>query len=358
MGKKNPPRQQNFTPLRNQAMPKPNPPVAPTVASLLDSMADGAEYQSIVSLVPDASLDLVGEVTRAMSAIEQIRGRPCLAYIGNVVRRDNGDSGIDATDDLPFAEMIAKVPTDQRKVDVVLATRGGSGDQVSRFVNFLRQRFDEVEFIVPSFCMSAGTLFALSGDKIWMTPRACLGPIDPQVPSKDGRYVPAQALLLLVRQLQQEGDQALQKNLGVPWTAVRLIDSIDKKELGDAISATNYSVLMATQFLVNYKFKNWSVRKSSGDPVTLQYRQQRAEEIANGLANHDRWKNHGHAISRDVLWNEIKLEIDHPDPQFERAIVRLWALCNWVFERTPVLKMIASSNYRYVRQAVTPGATP
>jgi ClpP class serine protease len=126
-----------------------------------------------------------------------------LAYVGNVVRGDSGNSGIDSSDDLPFIEMVQKVPAENKKVDVYLATRGGSAHQVSRFVNSLRARFDEIDFIIPSFCMSAGTLFALSGDNIWMTERACLGPIDPQVPTKDGRYVPAQALLLLIDQLQQ-----------------------------------------------------------------------------------------------------------------------------------------------------------
>jgi hypothetical protein len=348
-------RQQHFTPARNQAIAA-GQPQSTTVPSLLDAMQDGAEYHSIVGVMPEPHLDLVGEVARALADIEKLRGRPCLTYIGNVVRRDDGDSGIDSTDDLPFAELVAKVAASDRKVDVVLATRGGSAHQVSRFVNFLRPRFEEVDFIVPSFCMSAGTLFALSGDRIWMTPRACLGPIDPQVPSKDGRYVPAQALLLLVRQLQQEGNASLAKNQGVPWTAVRIIDSIDKKELGDAITATNYSEQMASQFLVNYKFKNWSVRKTSGQQVTPEYRAQRAAEIAAGLASHDRWKNHGHAISRDVLWNEIRLEIEHPDDSFERAVVRLWALCNWIFDKTPVLKLIASSQYRYVRHAVARGS--
>jgi hypothetical protein len=206
--------------------------------------------------------------------------------------------------------------------------------------------------------MSAGTLFALSGDRIWMTPRACLGPIDPQVPSKDGRYVPAQALLLLVDQLQQQGDEAMRNSRNVPWTAVRIIDTIDKKELGDAITATNYAVQMATQFLVSYKFRRWTVKESSGAVVTAQDREIRAADIASALASHDRWKAHGHAISREVLWSEIQLKIDHPDAAFERAIVRLWALCNWIFDKTPVLKLIVSGQYSYLKLSTNRGGVP
>lgn len=338
---------------------KPRVLVGPKVVdSLLDTLEDGNEYGSIVSVVPKQGLELFDELIRGLNEIEEIRERPCLTYVGNVVRDDSGNSGVDSTDDLPFFEMVQKVPKDVQKVDILLATRGGSGHQISRFVNCLRTRFDQVDFILPSFCMSAGTLFALSGNNILMTERACLGPIDPQVPTKDGRYVPAQALLLLVDKLQKDGQEALNNKGSVPWTAVRIIDSIDKKELGDAITASQYSITMATQFLINYKFKNWTIRKTSGEPVSDDYRQHRAEEISNSLASHDKWKNHGHAISRDVLWNEIKLKIGHPDDKLERAIIRLWALYTYVFDKTPILKMIVSNNYRYCRYSTKQEKTP
>ena len=135
------------------------------VDSLLDTMVDGNEYGSIVSANPKLGSDIFNEVVRGLKEIELIRSRPCLSYIGNVVRSDNsGNSGVDSTDDLPFFEMIQKVPATEKKIDILLTTNGGSGHQISRFVNFLRPRFDEVNFILPSFCMSAGTLFALSGN--------------------------------------------------------------------------------------------------------------------------------------------------------------------------------------------------
>lgn len=270
------------------------------VDSLLDTMKDGSEYVSIVDKSPREGVDVLAEVVRGIAEIEKIRGRPCILYVGNVITKDGGEAGIDSTDDLPFQEMVNNIPLEQRSVDVYLATNGGSGSQISRFVNCLRARFDEVHFLIPSFCMSAGTLFALSGDHIWMTKHACLGPIDPQVPSAGGRYVPAQALLLLVEQLQKQGDEAMKKGLSVPWAAVRLIDSLDKKELGDAITASLWSQNLAAQYLEKYKFKNWTKRETSGQPVTSIYRAQRAQEVAAGMVSHDRWKSHGHAISREV----------------------------------------------------------
>lgn len=329
------------------------------VPSLLDAMKDGNEYGSIVSVFPKPGVDLVDDVIRGIKEIQAIRNRPCLAYVGNVVKRDDPNIAIDPSDDLPFSEAVNKVAAAHRKIDVFLATVGGSGHQVTRFVNFLRPRFDEVDFLIPSFCMSAGTLFALSGDRIWMTERACLGPTDPQVPSAAGRFVPAQALLLLVQRLQETGDAARKNGMPIPWTAIRIIDSLDKKELGDAITATNYSTMMATQFLRNHKFKHWAVRETSQIAVDDAYRETRANEIATALASHDRWKSHGHAISREILWSEIKLKIDHPAPDLRRAMDRLWAMMNWMFDKTTTLKMIVSEDYRYLRNAVViPGKTP
>ena len=327
-------------------------PQSEIVESLLEAVQTGNEYTSIVDKKLPPGTNLLDDVARGIAEIERLRGRPCIMYVGNVVKKDQGESSIDSSDDLPFREMVAKVPADHRSIDVLLATRGGSGHQVSNFVNCLRARFDEVHFLIPSFCMSAGTLFALSGDHIWMTDRACLGPIDPQVPTTDGRYVPAQALLFLVAEIQRQGDEAMKNGLPVPWAAVRLIDSLDKKELGEAITASQYSQTMAAQFLEKYKFRRWTVRQTSGAPVTDAYRAQRANDIATALVSHDRWKSHGHALSREVLWDTIELKIDHPDAALNEAIVRLWAVLTWIFDKTPIVKLLCSTQYRYARHVI------
>lgn len=259
-----------------------------TVNSLLDIMKDGNEYQSIVDSVFEG--DLLEEVIKGLKAIQAIRNRQCLLYTGDVVGNKTGPSGINQSDDLPFLEMVDKIPKSVKEIDLFLATLGGSAHQVNRFVSALRTRFEKVDFIIPSFCMSAGTLFALSGDNIWMTGRACLGPIDPQIPTKDGQLVPAQSLLLLVSKIQEQGQAALNSGGNIPWSAVRIIDTIDKKELANANSATEYSKNMAKEFLINYKFKHWTKKESSGTPVSADYRKKRAEKIAIELVSHDKWK--------------------------------------------------------------------
>src|SRR5665213_4194481 len=310
------------------------------VQTLIDRMVDGREFESIVGLALQEGVDKIQEVRKGLNDLQAARGRPCLAYIGNVVSAGGAHSGIDSTDDLPFAEMVAAVPAEHVAVDVFLSTRGGSGHQVNGFVRALRSRFSDVNFLIPSFCMSAGTLFALSGNRIWMTPRASLGPIDPQVTTRDGRYVPAQALLLLVAQLQRDGTEMMKNGQPIPWTAVRIIDTLDKKDLADALTASQYSRDMAEEFIRTYKFHDWNTRESTGAPVTVEDKRKRAAEIAVELCSHEKWKAHGHAISRDVLKDELRLKIDFPDAALERLMRRAWAICAWVFDKTLVQKML------------------
>ncbi|MBI3183155.1 MAG: hypothetical protein HYZ28_13545 [Myxococcales bacterium] len=318
------------------------------VPSLLDAMQDGNEYGSIVSLAP-ADGNIVPELRRALAEIEGARGRPCICYAANLVRSGAADTAIAASDHLPFSEMVGRIDPAIKQVDILLATPGGSAEQVNLFVEALRPRFDSVEFLIPYKAMSAGTLWALSGDRIWMDHRAFLGPLDPQVPSKDGALVPAQALLTLLDKIQKEGDAALARKQNPPWALIRLLDQMDQKQLGAAISASNYVLTMAAQYLERHKFRTWQTHRSTGQPVTDQDRQRRALEVAGVLCSHDRWKAHGHAISRDVLWNEVRIQIDHPDAALQRAMRRLWALLYYTFDKSPVVKLMVSSAYAFFR---------
>jgi hypothetical protein len=321
-----------------------------TVPSLLDAMQEDNEYGSIVALTP-ANPELLPDLRRAVQKIEEVRGRRCLVYAANLIK-DLGDRQIQAADHLPFCEMVAKVPMTEKKIDIFLATPGGSAEQVNLFVEALRPRFEDVEFLIPYKAMSAGTLWALSGDAIWMDARAFLGPLDPQVLSKDGTFVPAQSLITLLQLIQAEGQAALARKESPPWALIRLLDVMDQKGLGLALSATSYVTNIAATYLESYKFRGWLTHTSSGSPVTPEEKKERATWIAAQLASHEKWKAHGHAISRDVLWQELKVKIRHPEelPGLQREMRRLWALLYYTFDRMPIIKVMLSREYSFFRQ--------
>ena len=314
------------------------PAPARTVNSLYDQIVPGEEYASITSLTPAPGVDMLEDVVKGLRVIENIRQRPCLAYIGDVVTTNKLEVGVDNSDDVPFQEMIRNVGDEVQEIDLFLATKGGLAEQVERFVDFMRPRFSDVSFLIPSYCMSAGTLFALSGNNIYMTSGACLGPIDPQMVTKTGIYAPAQSLLRLMRMIQSEGQRQIEEGKQISWTLIELLDSIDKKELGNAISQTDYSVSIATKYLQNYKLCNLDESE----------RETKSGEIAKTLADHETWLSHGHSIRSNVL-NEIGLDVCIPNESLNQAMISLWALCTWLFDKTPLLKMVISGDYKYCR---------
>jgi hypothetical protein len=312
-------------------------------------MKDDNEYGSISGLVQDTD-DLTPEIRRGIRDIEAIRGRRCLCYVANVIQ-DMDHTSISTGDHLPFSEMVDAVPRDVSEADVFLATAGGSAEQVTHFVDALRQRFTGVEFIVAYKAMSAGALWALSGDRIWMDERAFLGPIDPQVPSKDGRFVPAQALVTLLDRIEKEGQDLIDGGREPRWTYLQIVNSMDYGQLGTAFSASEYSIDIARRFLNDYKFKSWTTHRSDGRTVSAEERLAAADKAARALCSHERWKVHGHALKRGVIWDELRIEIDHPEKVagLERAIRRLWALLHYVLERTAVQKLLLSNEYSLIR---------
>ena len=58
-------------------------------------------------------------------------------------------------------------------------------------ITIFKHFYSEVNFIVPNFAYSAGTIFCMSGDNIYMNYYNALGPVDPQVQNRDGKLVAA-----------------------------------------------------------------------------------------------------------------------------------------------------------------------
>jgi len=77
-----------------------------------------------------------------------------------------------------------------KRISLILYTNGGDTAAAWRLINLIRTFCDELEVIVPSKALSAGTLICLGANKIVMTKQATLGPIDPSLNSPLGPVVP------------------------------------------------------------------------------------------------------------------------------------------------------------------------
>lgn len=320
------------------------------VRSLLEEMKEGREYASIIDCFPEG-MDFRDEIQKAIKEIEKIRNRKLVCYFANIQNSNiRISTSIDYSDDLPFSEMIDNIDHETKDLDIIIVTPGGSGEQIVKFVNKLRPRFDSVVFLLPDIAMSAGTIFCLSGDEIIMDSRAHIGPIDPQIPNKEGIFIPAQALLTIIKEIQERGNELLKKGENPLWTDIQILNRIDAKEIGVAINLSQFSIDMVKEYLELYKFKTWS-NHSDGRPVLETEKISRANEIAIKLCDHNVWKTHSRGISREVAWEVCKLKIKSMEEiaglQFE--IRKLWALIYWIFENSNIAKIFISSNYSIFR---------
>lgn len=229
----------------------------------------------------------------------------------------------------PIDEMIRNViearEQKRKKLVFVLETNGGYIDVVDRIVTTLRHHYpDCVEFIIPNYAFSAGTVLALSGDEIYMDYFSVLGPIDPQDELPDGRMVPA------LGYVQRYNDLIAKSRTGDLTTAemTLLVSAFDQGKLYMYEHAKELSKTFIRDWLAKYKFKDWKTTKSKGAPVTQEMKIKRAEEIAECLSDTERWHSHGRGISRDILEKDLNLMIKDfgTDEKLNHAIKNYYRL--------------------------------
>lgn len=236
-----------------------------------------------------------------LSAIESFLSADVLSYYGALV---NGVDGL-------FRKVIEKLVTDQSKKDklvIILTTPGGSAETVERIVTVIRHFYKTVDFIVPDYAYSAGTIFCMSGDSIYMDYYSVLGPIDPQVLNRENKLVPALGYLDKIEDLIEKDRQGTLTN-----AEFAILQSMDLAELKSYEQAKALTIDLLKLWLVKYKFRNWTTHRSDPDKigrvVTCEEKERRAEKIASDLSNNKKWKSHGRPIPLSVL-RELKLEID------------------------------------------------
>lgn len=205
-----------------------------------------------------------------------------------------------------FTKIVEELKNDIVKHDklfVILTTRGGSAEMVERYVNILRHHYTEINFIVPDYAYSAGTIFCMSGDSIHMDYSSVLGPIDPQVPNKDNKYIAALGYLDKVNEFIAKAAAGKLTNAELIW-----LKEIDLGELRSFEQARDLTIDLLKKWLVVYKFKNWN-KHHDGSDVTKADKERRAEDIAKELSNNNRWKSHGKGITISELAS-LKLKIE------------------------------------------------
>lgn len=195
-------------------------------------------------------------------------------------------------------------------------------ETVERLVAVMRTHYDRVSFVIPNYAYSAGTVLALSGDKIYMDYYSVLGPIDPQYRNQDGSYLPGHGVLAKFEEISNKINKAKSQQECKAELAY-LIKNFDPAQLFQIEQAVQHGRTLITEWLPKYKFKDWLKTTTKGKKVTAAMRKSRANKIASTLGDASKWHSHGRGISmKELTGADVKLVVDDfgVDPDLSTAI--------------------------------------
>jgi hypothetical protein len=251
-------------------------------------------------------------------------------------------------DIIPLSEILNTIQGEG--LDFLLETPGGLAEVTIEIVNLLRPRFSEVRFIIPHMAMSAGTILVMSGNEILMDHRSSLGPIDPQFAGPDGKLQPAQAIISGIETIKED----IANNRGVLNPVyLPILRNVDPGRLQSAINASELSTRLVTQWLTEFKFKNWTTHSSDSRPVTEDDRRSRAEEIARHLCSHQEWLSHSRPI-KIIDFEQMRLKITDygKEPNLQATIWALWVNLHHLLSVTNLYKVYESDSIDIVKGAL------
>ena len=247
---------------------------------------------------------------------------------------------------------------DSKKLSFYIETPGGSGEAAEEIAKLLRNKYDYVDFIIVGECKSAGTILAMCGDEIYLNDTGSLGPIDAQI--QIGRSIgSAHDYMKWVESKMEEANKYGQLN---NFDAL-MVAQITPNELVGVQHSLDFGKELVTNFLKEYKFKNWEITETEGKLVVDALRQERAEEIAEKLANHSQWKSHGRALKIDTLRKDIGLKIEDlsDDSKVCDVVERIQVVLRLIFSSSSAYKIIADQYTKLVKNATevrTPTCPP
>lgn len=216
----------------------------------------------------------------------------------------------------PFRDIVEDLNLEgkgHKTLSIILNTPGGSVEVVEQLVNIIRHHYDIVNFIVPDSAYSAGTIFCMSGDNIYMDYSSSLGPIDPQVevqgPNGENQWVPALGYIDKVNELIKKSEEGK-----LTHAELIMLQKQDLAMLRRYEQAIELTIALLKKWLVTFKFKNWEKHQSNpdkiGQDVSIEEKENRAEQIAIMLNDNSTWHSHGRSINIQTLSTVLKLKIE------------------------------------------------
>jgi len=287
-----------------------------------------------------------------LQRISNIRKRPILVYASDL-SKGNAPTQIEYSDLLPFSDQLSNLTGES--IDIILETPGGFAEVVEDMVKLVRGKFEKVGIIIPGYCKSAGTIFAMAGDEILMGSVSALGPIDAQIMFNNKRFS-AEAFLEGLKKIKEEVTETGKLNAAY----IPMLQNLSPGEIQHCENAQTFSQKLVYEWLAKYKFKYWQNHSSSGKPVTSEDKLSRAKDIAENLCKQSQWLTHGRSIKIEDL-EQLRLKITNYSQivDLNDAIVRYYTLLRMSFDTNmyKIFETIESQIYRFI-VGPNPGGVP
>lgn len=295
-------------------------------------------------------LEYKKELQDLIKQYSQLTGRNIFIYAADF---NKGRRGIDVSlmqDDFYTIQDILR-ESDKKQIDFYIETPGGSGEAAEEIARFLHKKFDEVNFIIAGEAKSAGTILALSGDNIYMCETGSLGPIDAQI--KIGRsVVSAYDYKKWIDEKRTEASTTGKLN---PFDAI-MVAQISPGEIYGVTNSLDFAKILVQDWLVKYKFKNWTITRSSKKKVTKKMKEEKAKEIADYLCKHTEWKTHGRSLKIDDLKELLLIENIDESPQLANIVYRIKTIIRLIFDTSTDYKLYFWEDFSITRTATVANA--
>jgi len=254
--------------------------------------------------------------------IEEYRGRPLLIYATKFLDSlpPRIPNFIDISDVDGFTDLINSVK-DQSIIDVLLHSLGGRPDATERIVGILRNKFDEINFLIPHSAYSAATMLALSGNCVVLHPSATLGPIDPQINGIPARSI-KRGFEKVKERIAKEGSESLPAY--IPLIEKYSLDLLELCEDSEKLAKE-----LVSTWLKEYMFKG---EKNVGRKI---------RKAVSYFSNYDEHLIHSRPLSLDKL-SGFNLKIELADGTLQDLLWEAYILLNGFFNVSPFVKLYES----------------
>jgi hypothetical protein len=130
---------------------------------------------------------------------------------------------------------------------------------------------------------------------------------------------------------------------------IPILQGISPGELESARNQLDLAKELVAQWLVAYKFRQWDVHSSTGEPVTPDEKNARAAEIAGQLCLHSQWRSHGRSIMlSDLKAMRLRITDYSENTDLADAIRRYFVLLQMTFD-TNIYKVFETPVSQIVR---------